>query len=640
MTQLARYSLLDKIGSSVLGAVYKARDTVTGRPVALKVLQLGLLDDVSSREMDARLQREFEAAVRLVHPGIARVYEIRRDGRTALIATELVDGPKITAYVRSAARSDLSLVVTAATQILEALEFAHNRGVIHRDLKPSNILVSEGTHIKITDFGMADLAARNREDTGMLVGETQYMAPEQFLSGPTVDRRCDIHAVGTILYELLTGTSPFAGGEKVFAAMTKVLEFVPPPPSKVKAGLPVTFDRVVARALAKSPADRFPSARQFRDELCAAYFALTRQQPCLTLSPVPAAASAASAPPPAPASAPAGARTTIVQARPSSWASSAANEHPPPQSAANSARVSAEPGLPAVQASAPEPKPTAARVEAIPTPDLGDGSPVGGSRRPGSFESPPERDRLSYRTESLGPARKEDGVSLKAAAAPRADAPARPELASKPVEALQIAATAVDAAASVSTLPDRTQYFRHTAAETAPPEPVEPILPSVGPAPVVASIESPVMAPPSARENLPVQPPPVQPEEVAAGCARAPPIRPQSPPPLSAPPGPIPAEPVAVQVQAYTPPPAATPDPAPPRSASLNVKRPVPLTDASIAHGRRVLARFVGPIAIVLSRRAAQDARDERGYFELLAAHLDDPEERSQFYRALRQRPL
>ena len=148
------------------------------------------------------------------------------------------------------------------------------------------------------------------------------------------------------------------------------------------------------------------------------------------------------------------------------------------------------------------------------------------------------------------------------------------------------------------------------------------------------------MAPPSARENLPVQPPPVQPEEVAAGCARAPPIRPQSPPPLSAPPGPIPAEPVAVQVQAYTPPPAATPDPAPPRSASLNVKRPVPLTDASIAHGRRVLARFVGPIAIVLSRRAAQDARDERGYFELLAAHLDDPEERSQFYRALRQRPL
>src|SRR5205807_8107207 len=140
---------------------------------------------------------------------------------------------------------------------------------------------------------MADLAARNREDTGMLVGETQYMAPEQFLSGPTVDRRCDIHAVGTILYELLTGTSPFAGGEKIFAAMTKVLEFVPPPPSKVKAGLPLTFDRVVARALAKSPDDRFPSAWQYGDELSTSYCAPARQQQGLMLSPVPAEASAA-----------------------------------------------------------------------------------------------------------------------------------------------------------------------------------------------------------------------------------------------------------------------------------------------------------------------------------------------------------
>jgi serine/threonine protein kinase len=93
MTQLSRYTLIEKIGSSVLGAVYKAHDTVSGSPVALKVLQLGMLDDVSSREMDARLEREFEAAARLIHPGIARVFEIRRDGKTALIATELVDRP-------------------------------------------------------------------------------------------------------------------------------------------------------------------------------------------------------------------------------------------------------------------------------------------------------------------------------------------------------------------------------------------------------------------------------------------------------------------------------------------------------------------------------------------------------------------
>src|SRR5207302_10124081 len=120
MTQLARYTLLDKIGSSVLGAVYKARDTVTGRPVALKVLQLGLLDDVSNGEMDARLQREFEAAVRLVHPGIARVYQTRRDGRTALVATEIGDGRESTASAPRAGGSGLPRVVSGSTQRREA----------------------------------------------------------------------------------------------------------------------------------------------------------------------------------------------------------------------------------------------------------------------------------------------------------------------------------------------------------------------------------------------------------------------------------------------------------------------------------------------------------------------------------------
>ena len=446
MSQLGRYTLLERIGKSLLGAVYKAQDTVTDTPVALKVLQLGLLDDVSSREMDARLQRDFEAAVRLVHPSIARVHEIRRDGKTALIASELVDGPSITAYARRAAGGDLPLAVTATVQMLEALEFAHNQGVIHRDLKPSNVLVSEGTRIKITDFGMADLAARNRQDTGMLVGETQYMAPEQFLSAARVDKRCDIHAVGTIFYELLTGISPFAPEEvRPFAAMSKVLDHVPPPPSEAKPGLPVVFDRVVGRALAKSPAERFASARQFRDELCAAYFALTRQQPRYTLPPLQAAADASSARPAPPASTPPAPHTTSVQTR---------------------------------------------------------------------WDAP-----------------------LQPAAALRADIP-----------------------------------------EAA--------------GPVLAA-------------------------------------------PLS--PAPIGTEPAAVSKAQLTPS-AAAPAPTPPRSAAANVKRPSPLTDASIAHGGRVLARFVGPIAIVLSERAARDAHDERAYFELLAAHLSDPDERSQFFDALRQR--
>jgi eukaryotic-like serine/threonine-protein kinase len=123
MTQVGQYRLLDKLGSSVLGAVYQAQDMATGSTVALKVLQLGMLDDISSADMDTRLQREFAAVARLIHPGIARVYDIRRDGKTALIAEELVDGPSITAFAAAQGGFDVTQAVTAAVQILEALEF-------------------------------------------------------------------------------------------------------------------------------------------------------------------------------------------------------------------------------------------------------------------------------------------------------------------------------------------------------------------------------------------------------------------------------------------------------------------------------------------------------------------------------------
>src|SRR5215469_6238302 len=305
MSQISRYILLEKIGSSVLGAVYKAKDNVTGSLVALKVLQLGLLDDVSGSEMDARLQRNFEAACRLQHPGIARVFEIRRDGRTALIATELVEGPPITSLAKTGTDSDLSQVVAATVQLLEALDFAHSQSLVHRDLKPLNVLI-QGDRIKITDFGMVDLGARNREDTGALVGETEYMAPEQFLSG-TVDKRCDIHAVGTILYQLLTAQSPYRGDPNTAAAMFKVLDFVPPPPSQIRPGLSTAFDKLVARALAKKPAQRFVTAREFRNELFEAYVALAGRPPPETLSAVGTKPQVER--PEAP-------RTTLIQSRP------------------------------------------------------------------------------------------------------------------------------------------------------------------------------------------------------------------------------------------------------------------------------------------------------------------------------------
>jgi eukaryotic-like serine/threonine-protein kinase len=480
MTQISQYTLLDRIGSGVLGSVHRAVDTTSGRTIALKLLRLGMLDDMSSADVDAGLQREFSAVSRLTHPGIAGVYELRRDGDLGLIAMELVDGPTITAFVAShggvASQSgvashagrDIAMVVAAMVQILEALAFAHGHAAIHRDLKPSNILVSHGTQAKITDFGMANLATRNRTETGFLVGTMEYMAPEQFL-GRSVDARCDIHGAGVIFYELLTGRSPFADPRGF--AMPKVLELAPPPPSQVAAGLTAAFDPLIARALAKSPADRFATAQQFRDALCAAYFALTQRDPPRTLAPVSAAAEAPVFLSPQP---------TIRLYR-------------PPQSGTQQA--------------------------------------------------------LADALERTVPERADQGIR------------------SKPPDAA----------------------VQQRSADGLPPEPLDAVAPAARPAPLPVAV---IAHWKTGAAGAPAAP-------AADGNGSAGPV-----------PGPIPL-------------------------SELSRLAPTdrPLSDASVLLGGRVLAKFLGPIAMVLSRKAAADARDEGGYFELLAAHLADSRERSEFLR-------
>ena len=680
MTQLSRYILLEKIGSSVLGALYKAQDTATGSLVALKVLQLGLLDDVSSDEMDARLHRDFEAATRLQHPGIARVFEIRRDGRTALIASELVEGPTITSLTRNQTGSDPSQVVAATLQLLEALDFAHTQAVIHRDVKPSNVLI-QGGGIKITDFGMADLAARNRYDTGALVGESEYMAPEQFLSG-TIDKRCDIHAVGTILYELLTGKSPFRGDPHTAAAMFNVLQLVPPPPSEVRPGLSPAFDRVVARALAKSPAERFVNAREFRNELFTAYVALMGRPPPERLEPV-------TITPPAPGQEDA----TIIQRTRTLQILSAVTrqqpaeprapaemprgyqpEKPPPSpvvesfgplspaAAAACAPTPSQPSEP-VKRSAPEavraqPAPVSEPVSE-PThpeesaPDTREAAvPAGGSlespevvRRSVAAEPIPaearrgESDRVMPSSGGTVLARPEAPKAAPAGGDPQEPASqtvplgaelAQPVLANErgadgPGDGLvrggAVHASPTRAAAGQGSLPQ--ELVRQALAVNAVlAQPWRTKRPESGRMPSTEGERAPTFYPgtpaapvaaPGLRSNL--APMSAQPASVASAPTE-PPARPGSTPSAESPTRPMPTH-------------AASPAP----------KRIIPLTDASIAHGGRVLAHFIGPIAIVFSRRAAQDAHDERGYFELLAAHLDNPEERTQFFRKVRQRP-
>jgi serine/threonine-protein kinase len=676
MTQLSRYTLLERIGSSVLGALYKAQDNTSGSLVALKVLQLGLLDDVSSSEMDARLQRDFEQATRLQHPGIARVFEIRRDGRTALIASELVEGPSITSLARIAGGSDLAQVIAAIVQLLEAVDFAHNQLVIHRDLKPSNVLLKDG-RIKITDFGMADLAARNRQDTGTLVGETEYMAPEQFLSG-TIDKRCDIHAVGIILYELLTGTSPFHGDSA--SSMFKVLDFVPPPPSAARNGLTPAFDRLVGRALAKSPADRFLTARQFRNELLAAYVAVTGRSPPDSVSPVSVEPRAV----PRPAT-----QTTMVQSRaaltPSTDAPPAAAvaprgnqpEIPSPRPAAES--LDSRSALARGSAAAP-----AAESEM----HLAPGSTTPGTRRAasGAVSTPTETREPAKRPVAEAvqaqkpPASNGSGAPRFVPAESRARSPAltdelpdpRAQRASAEPPRAEVGDRKPDGAAPMSggtvlARPKPAIAGREEAdplklimpvAPAIPSEPPEPPArvrqPVEGKTPSGTVLATPVSRPPAEPTSLPqgivrhslymhepMPPPaPIERSESAIVPAASPPA-----PPAGSRLSPMDESPAAVPmsegVRAGSPAPANNPPAPATRAAPLpSFKRVIPLTDASIAHGGRVLAQFIGPIAIVFSRRAAHDVDDERAYFELLAAHLSDPDERAQFFRKVKQRSI
>ena len=712
MNLLSRYTLLERIGNSVLGTVYKAQDKANGSLVTLRVLQLGLLDDAARAELEARLQRDFEAADRLQHPGIARVFEMRREGHTALIASELVDGPTVTSFVRASGGSELSQVVTAVGQVLEALDFAHRQGVIHRDLRPANVRV-QGERIKITDFGMADLGAGARDDNPALTDRTEYMAPEQLESG-SVDKRCDVHAAGAILYELLTGRSPFAGEADGLTAMFRVMNFVPLPPSQVRPGLASAFDRVVQRALAKSPGERFASAQQFRDELRGAYSTLMRRPPPDTLV---RSVFAAHYPPAASPATPS--EPSLTSPLPEDFLA----EQPAGRAAASeaAARVAPEKASAArPAASAPSflsgntlPGSTAAPVTAAPAREVTSRSQrpeaparvsdtqqkATGTRADASRSdagATPERDKSARRPETrveAAPARQPE--ARKPAPASPAPPPASPAATSSDLKdllrgAVPVAAVAgePEKAAPVSggtvLAPPKRAATPDRPVESARPGPAQPP-PPAAPAkdadkgqPAGGTVLTPAKrsSPPAAPGRAPVaeaeraKPLPGSPEAPPPSSAAAPPAE-KAPepaaeavaeavaeaarakqfertiwipvpkddsglwrgPPAAKPSAPVTPPPLAAKAEGS---PASTP---PPRPAAPAQKKVIPLTEAAVAHAAKVLARFMGPIAMVLSRRAAQEFTDEKAFFDALAGHLTDADERYQFLREVRQRP-
>ena len=281
---LGKYEILDLLGAGGMGTVYRARDTVLERIVALKLLHPEQGQDTES---DGRIRflNEARAVARLNHPAIVSVYDFSSsDPAGAFFAMEYIDGWRIEDYVRRETDARVARVLQLIGELLAGLSYAHSQGVVHRDVKPSNLLVNRDGRLKITDFGIAKMDSLKHTQTGVMIGTPVYMAPERYVDGDC-DLRCDLYSVGVVLFELLTGRRPFSGSLAEVAY--KTCHVIPSAVSEVAPALPTLLDPVLAMALAKEPAARFQTAQEFALAVSAVALAIGPTPPLAPQGPAP-----------------------------------------------------------------------------------------------------------------------------------------------------------------------------------------------------------------------------------------------------------------------------------------------------------------------------------------------------------------
>jgi serine/threonine-protein kinase len=262
--KLGKYTLRGTLGRGAMGTVYDGWDPAIDRRVAIKTVRLADAEDEETAEALARFKREAQAAGRLSHPNIVGVYDYGETDDLAYIVMEFVEGRSLKSLLDQEKRLPPAEAGTIMQQVLAGLGYSHARGVVHRDIKPANIMLTSEGQVKIADFGIARIESSSMTSVGTVMGTPAYMPPEQFMGEP-VDARSDIYAAGVMLFHLLTGVRPYEGS--MTSIMQKVLSADPPPLASAAASLPAVFDGVIAGAMAKAPAQRYPNAGAFAQAL-------------------------------------------------------------------------------------------------------------------------------------------------------------------------------------------------------------------------------------------------------------------------------------------------------------------------------------------------------------------------------------
>ncbi len=280
METLGRYQILGEIGRGGCGTVYSAMDPRIGRKVAIKTID-AKASPTMANNLHERFRREARAAGTLSHPNIVTIHEFDDTGETTFLVMEYIDGRTLSEWMAQGRILPLEMVFSILRSAAEALDFAHSQNIVHRDVKPANFMITANGILKVADFGIAKMDGdTSLTNTGMVIGTAQYMSPEQ-IAAKTVTGRSDQFSLAEIAYELLTGQKPFQG-DSWATLLHQILYTEPEPVTKHRGNLPEQATDVLRRAMAKDPAQRYPTCREFVEDLAKTFGFVTQERAAMT----------------------------------------------------------------------------------------------------------------------------------------------------------------------------------------------------------------------------------------------------------------------------------------------------------------------------------------------------------------------